>query len=69
MNWIPVSSSNLSAVSYDPATQTLYVKFHSSGAYAYHDVPPSVHSGLMNATSHGQYHAAFIKNNYRYSKI
>ncbi|MTI95399.1 MAG: KTSC domain-containing protein [Firmicutes bacterium] len=69
MNWIPVSSSNLAAVAYDVSTQTLYIHFHSSGTYAYYDVPQSVYHGLMNAASHGEYHAAFIKNSYRYRKL
>jgi hypothetical protein len=29
----------------------------------------SIRSGLMNATSKGQYHHQYIKNNYRYNKI
>lgn len=69
MNWIPVSSSNLSAVAYDASSQTLYIQFRSSGTYAYYGVPASVYDSLMNASSHGQYHAAFIKNRYRYSKL
>src|SRR5690606_22120151 len=53
MRWIPVRSSNLSAVAYDPNTRTLYIEFHSSGTYAYSNVPPSVYQGLLNASSHG----------------
>lgn len=69
MNWIPVVSSNLSAVAYEALTSTLYIRFKSSGTYAYFDVPLTVYNGLMNAASHGEYHAAFIKNNYRYKKL
>lgn len=69
MNWIPVNSSNLSAVAYDAATSTLYIRFNSSGAYAYYNVPQNVYNGLMSAGSHGEYHAAFIKNNYRYKRL
>jgi hypothetical protein len=69
MNWNPVSSSNLAAVAYDVSTQTLYIRFHSSGTYAYHGVPQSVYQGLMNAASHGEYHAAYIKHNYRHERI
>ncbi|MCM1564797.1 MAG: KTSC domain-containing protein [Dehalobacter sp.] len=69
MNWIPVVSSNLSAVAYEPSTQTLYIRFRSSGSYAYFNVPESIYRGLMNAPSHGEYHAAHIKNHYRYRKL
>lgn len=69
MNWIPVVSSNLSAVAYELSTQTLYIRFHSSGTYAYFNVPESIYRGLMSAASHGEYHAAHIKNHYRYRKL
>lgn len=68
MQMISVSSSNLAAVGYDPATKTLRVQFHS-GMYDYYDVPESVYDGLMGASSHGEYHAAYIKNSYRYRKV
>nr|ELR5054722.1 KTSC domain-containing protein [Providencia rettgeri] len=31
MNRVPVSSSNLQSVGYDPATHVLEIAFHSSG--------------------------------------
>ena len=69
MDMIPVSSSNLSAVGYDPSTATLYVSFHSGSTYAYSNVPESVYRGLMAAPSHGEYLAAYIKNSYPYRKV
>lgn len=64
---IPVSSSNISSIGYEGTT--LYVRFHSGGLYAYYNVPPSVYNGLMSASSHGKYLAAYIKNCYHYQKI
>lgn len=69
MNWIPVNSSNLDSVAYDHGTNTLYISFRSSGTYAYSGVPKHVYDGLMSASSHGEYHAAYIKNNYPYKKV
>lgn len=70
MNMVPVSSSNLRAVGYDAATQTLRVAFISSGVYEYSGVPSSVHAGLMAASSHGSYFDAHIKKGpYRYRKV
>lgn len=65
---IPVVSSNLRAVGYDPTTQTLRIEFHN-GTYDYYNVPASIHSGLMNAPSKGQFHHQYIKNNYNYRRI
>ncbi|MCQ4638000.1 KTSC domain-containing protein [Anaerovorax odorimutans] len=64
----PVSSSNLVAVGYDASTQVLRVQF-KSGTYDYFNVPESIYNGLMSAPSKGQYHAAYIKNAYRYSRL
>lgn len=63
-----VVSSNLVAVGYDHATQTLRIQFHN-GTYDYFGVPETVYNNLMNATSKGEYHAALIKNSYRYQRL
>lgn len=68
MNMIPVSSSNLVSVGYDSSTATLIIAFHS-GVYDYYNVPQNIFEGLLNASSKGKYHHAFIKNSYRYSKV
>jgi hypothetical protein len=70
MDRIPVSSSNLASVGYDPATQTLEVEFLNGGIYNYSGVPSSVYSGLMSATSHGTYFDRNIKKaGYNYRKV
>ncbi|MCM3068589.1 KTSC domain-containing protein [Priestia flexa] len=63
-----VSSSNLVAVGYDDSTNTLFIEF-KSGTYKYFNVPQNIYRNLLNASSKGQYHAAFIKRNYPYQKI
>lgn len=68
MNLIRVNSSNLVAVGYDASSRTLRIQFNS-GLYDYYDVPESIYEGLMSAPSHGQYHARYIKNSFRYRKI
>lgn len=68
MEMVPVSSSNLIAVGYDQSTQTLVVQFHN-GAYSYDGVSSEVYQGLLNASSKGQYHHAYIKNSYPYRRI
>lgn len=68
MDMIPVSSSNLVAIGYDSNTATLRIVFHS-GVYDYYNVPQNVFEGLLNASSKGKYHHAFIKNSYSYSKV
>ncbi|WP_209561072.1 KTSC domain-containing protein [Frigoribacterium sp. PvP032] len=58
---VPVVSSHLSAVGYDPTTQTLEVAFKKGGVYQYLSVPSSVHASLMTAPSVGRYFDVYIK--------
>lgn len=44
----PVSSSNIRAIGYDPASKRLSVQFNGSGTYHYDDVPPEAHEHLMS---------------------
>ena len=71
MDMIPVSSSNLERVGYDPRTQTLRIEFKTGGLYEYFDVPQHIYQGLMNPPngSHGQYFHANIKGQYRYVRL
>jgi hypothetical protein len=70
MNRVPVSSSNLRAIGYDPNTRTLEVEFLNGGLYSYSGVPASVHPGLISAASHGSYFDANIKKGgYPYTKL
>jgi len=63
-----IQSSDLAAVDYD-WSGTLTIAFHSGGVYEYYNVPHSEYSGLMNASSHGEYFHAHIKKRYSYRKI
>ena len=64
-----VQSSNLSSVGYDSENQILEIEFKKSGIYQYYKVPLNVYNGLMNASSHGEYFNANIKNNFEFNKI
>jgi hypothetical protein len=63
-----VQSSDLAAVDYDWSS-TLTIEFHSGGVYEYYNVPHSEYAGLMNASSHGKYFHAYIKNRYACQRI
>jgi hypothetical protein len=65
---ISVNSSNLVAIGYDGSSMTLRVQFRTS-IYDYFNVPSNVYDNLLNANSHGQYHAAYIKNSYQFKRV
>jgi hypothetical protein len=69
MKRVPVESSNLHSVGYDPDTQTLEIEFSTGGIYEYYGVPDTAYRQLMTAPSHGKFFHAHIRNVYRYRKI
>jgi hypothetical protein len=50
-----VTSSNISAIGYDPETETLEVEFKGGTVYSYSGVTPQQHSALINADSIGSH--------------
>jgi len=69
MNRIPVSSSDLASVGYDPDTQILEIEFNTGSIYQYSNVPQIVHEGLMSAPSCGQYFHREVKDSYGCNKV
>lgn len=69
MNRTRVTSSNIAEIGYDEATSTLEVAFLNGSVYQYFDVPKQISDGLMQASSHGEYLAQYVKGHYRYSKV
>ncbi len=67
---IPVESSSIAAIGYDPASQELDIEFRESEEiYRYFDVPPSEHEAFMNAPSKGTYlNQQFKRAGYRYER-
>lgn len=65
-----VSSSDIDSIGYDSNTDTLYVAFRRNGSvYTYFNVPKPVYLDFLNASSHGEYLAEYIKGSYRYEQI
>lgn len=70
MKYVPVVSSNLSAIAYDETGKILGVRFTHGGEYRYRGVPLSVFQGLLGAASKGRYFDAFVKKaGYAYSRV
>ena len=70
MEYESVTSSNVAAVGYDDATNTLGVRFINGSEYHYFGVPRDVYDGLLGASSVGTYLNANVKKaGYGYSQI
>ncbi|NUN14265.1 MAG: KTSC domain-containing protein [Myxococcales bacterium] len=64
-----VQSSNLTAVGYDPKTQTLEVEFQHGGVYQYRNVPETVYDELLNSPSKGQFFYYNIRGAFPYYRV
>ena len=64
MRTVPVKSSNLKEIGYDPTNHELRVVFASGAVHDYSGVPADRYAGLMGAESHGKYFAEHIKPHY-----
>ena len=68
MEMIPVVSSLLKAVGYDPEAQELSVEFKKGDTYVYRGVTQAVFHAMMEAQSIGHFFLRNIKSNYECTK-
>lgn len=61
---IPVSSTAISAVGYDPMTGRMCIRFRRGITYDFCRVPAHVFEGLMAASSKGRYYDQHIRDRY-----
>ena len=69
MDRLLVASSNIRAIGYDTATQTLEVEFLSGWIYQYYGVSEFLYERIMQASSKGQFLNQYIKNAHPYSRV
>jgi len=74
--WVPVESSNLEKVAYQPGVGSLWVQFRRDlgskskhYVYRYQQVARSVYEALLAAPSKGVYHATQVKYQYPYIAV
>lgn len=65
-----LGSSNIEQIRYDDDNKTLFVYFHSGGAYAYYGVPQEVFQVLIDSESVGiAFHKLIRNGGYEYEKV
>ena len=69
MKRVPVVSTNLKSVGYEPNSQVLEIEFIDGGVYVYNNVPPAVFQDFLKAKSHGTFFHANIKKAYEFTKV
>jgi len=68
MNHIPLKSSNVASVGYDPATQEMQIKFTHGGIKTYLDVPPHTLTNIQQCRSPGAFVHNILKKSHREKK-
>lgn len=69
MKMAPVKSSNVEGVGYDPATQTMHVRFRGVATYEHTGVSLGDHAAFMLASSKGVHYSAKFKGQHDAKKI
>jgi len=70
MDRIPVNSTMINSIGYDPSNGTLEIEFKSDGAiWQYFDFPEHMWNEFQSAESHGKYWHANVKNRYREARV
>ena len=70
MEYVSVSSSSISAIGYEEASNTLAVRFHNGTEYHYFGVPQEVFESMRQAPSVGRFHDQNIKKaGYGYARV
>jgi KTSC domain len=69
MDMVPVSSSQIAAVGYDPETMVAEVQFSNGSVYRYEGVPLGVTDEIIKSESPGRQFSASLKFGYTYSRI
>ena len=69
MNMVPVQSTSIAFVGYEPETFTLRIVFREGGTYDYHDVPEITVQQFLSSPSKGKYYIHWIKGRFNPVRI
>jgi len=67
--FVPVESSIIETVKYEPSTKVLTIEFDTGSVYDYADVPAKAYDDLLKADSKGKFFHAEIKDKYKDTKV
>lgn len=66
---IPVESSHIAAIGYEPSQFLLEIEFDDGSVYQYGRVPAHVYAGFFHAASKGGYFHQYILNRYETRQV
>jgi KTSC domain len=66
---IPVASTSVVSVGYDPVALVLEIEFHNGHVYRYLNVPAAAHRLLLRAPSIGEFVNTVIKPRFEFVQV
>jgi len=69
MQRVPVESSFIRGVGYDPVSETLEIELANGRIYQYFEVAPAVYEAMLEAESKGRYFNENISGVYPYGRV
>ncbi len=69
MKRLPVDSSAVCSVGYDPKSLVLEIEYTNGSIYDYYDVPPEIYQEFCEADSMGTFVNFRIKPNFQYREV
>ena len=69
MELLPVNSSTLSKVGYDPSSGTMIIVFNTGSTYEFQQMPKDIYDNLLNSPSLGAFFNQNIRKRFMFKKI
>lgn len=66
---VPVDSSYVKSIGYDPASQVMHVEFDGGKVFHYDGVPQQAHQAFRNADSVGKHFYNHIKGKFGHKEV
>jgi hypothetical protein len=61
MELVPIQSTNLRAIGYEPDTMLMQIQFSNGSLYSYQNVEPETYQALVTSPDPGKFFAEIIK--------
>lgn len=69
MQRLPVESSDIVSIGYEPKERLLEIEFNGKRVYQYKNVEADIYEQFMRAESYGHFFSSFIDRRYRYQRV
>ena len=72
MELVPIQSSHLAYIGYDPDSMTMQIQFKNGSLYTYQNIEPETYNAMMGSGDPGKYFTDIIRpqrNRYVFTRV